>query len=63
MTASISSFLIYDETYDCFIRVDNEDGRYYFKPLSIPQIEATDEKMEYWKQVAIEEATAYWNSL
>lgn len=63
MTASISSFFVYGEIYDCFIRVDNEDGRYYFKPLSVPLSETTDEKLENWKQVAIDEATSYWNSL
>ncbi len=63
MTASIANFMVYGGIYDCYIRVDNEDGRYYFKPLSVPQIEVTDEKIEYWKQLAIEEAVSYWSNL
>ena len=31
MTSSIANFYQYGGFYECFIRVDNEDGRYYFK--------------------------------
>ena len=63
MTASITSFYNYGGEYSCDIRVDNPDGRYYFKSISVPEIEATDENIELWKQAAIDEATSYWESL
>ena len=62
MTASISSIFVYWGKYSCDIRVDNPDGRYYFKSISIPEEEASDENIEFWKQVAISEATSYWES-
>lgn len=63
MTSSISSFYIYGKEYSCDIRVDNPDGRYYFKSISIHLESATEENLEFWKQVAIDEAISYWNSL
>lgn len=63
MTSSISSVFAYWGEYNCDIRVDNPDGRYYFKSISVPEEEATDENIELWKGAAILEATSYWDSL
>jgi len=63
MTASIANFYQYGGFYECFIRVDNEDGRYYFKEISVTDDKVTDQNIELWKQLAIDEATTYWESL
>lgn len=63
MTASITSFYNYGGEYSCDIRVDHPDGRYYFKSISIHEELATEENLETWKIVAIDEATSYWESL
>ena len=63
MTASISSLFVYWGIYRCDIRVDNPDGRYYFKSISVDEEQATEENIELWKLAAIDEATSYWESL
>ena len=63
MTASITSEFRHWGVYRCDIRVDNPDGRYYFKWISVQEDEATDENIELWKQSAIDEATLYWDNL
>lgn len=63
MTAEISSRIISYGTFECYIKVEHEDGRYFHVQRSVPEEEATEENIELWKLQAIEEASTYWNSL
>jgi hypothetical protein len=60
MTASISSQMNWAGTFECYIRVDNEDGRYYFMQKSVPSETATEENIEIWKSQAILLAQDFW---
>lgn len=60
MTAQISYIRQQLGFFECYVRVDHEDGRYYFIQKSVPEEQATEENIELWKLQAIEEASIYW---
>jgi hypothetical protein len=63
MTASLSCITQQFGTFECYIRIDHEDGRYFHIQRSVPEEQATEENIELWKQQGIEEASIYWESL
>jgi hypothetical protein len=58
MIATIANELVQNGTYECYIKVVNEDNNIYWVQKSVPISEATNENKELWLTQAIQEAEA-----
>lgn len=60
MIATIANELVQNGTYECYIKVVNEDNNIYWLQKAVPVEEATPENKEAWKDLAIEQAEVYF---
>jgi hypothetical protein len=63
MLSEISSQIIQNGTFECYIKVTEEGREPYFKQFSIPEIDATETRISEMLAETELEASNYWSEL